>query len=335
MSSSLQLNSQQMLRHFLAIEGLPQAVLTRILSRAETYLEAGITNVYEDLQGKTVVNLFFEASTRTRCSFELAANRLSANVLNIDIAASSTTKGETLLDTIRTIEAMGTDVFVIRHQAAGAAHFIAQHCQPHIAVLNAGDGQHEHPTQAMLDMLAIQRIKGEFPGLTVVIIGDILHSRVARSQIYALSTLGASEIRVIAPPTLLPIEIERMGVRVFHNIDEGLMGADVVIALRLQKERMCGHFLPSERSFFQEYGLTIKRLGHAKPDAIVLHPAPLNRGIEISSEVADGYQSQILAQVTDGVAVRMAVMAEVMETQTMNAQVMNAQVMDTHGEGGQ
>ena len=312
MSYPLQLTEDgKQLRHFLAIEGLSAPLLTQLLDDADQYLEAGLHVQYASLKAKTVVNLFFEASTRTLCSFELAERRLAANVLTVDINNSSTSKGETLVDTLHTLEAMGVDMFVMRHPQAGAADFIAKHVQPHVAVLNAGDGQHEHPTQALLDMLSIRRVKKEFGHLTVAIIGDILHSRVARSQIYALSILGAAEIRVIAPKTLLPSQVKQLGVKVFHNLEEGLAGVDVVIALRLQRERMHSQFLPSEQEFFKQYGLTKKSLAYAKADAIVLHPAPLNRGVEISTDVANGEQSHILRQVTHGVAVRMAVMAHI------------------------
>jgi aspartate carbamoyltransferase catalytic subunit len=278
------------------------------------------------LRGKTVVNLFFEASTRTRSTFELAAKRLSADVLNININTSAASKGESLFDMLRNLEAMASDMFVVRHAQSGAAHFIAESVTPGVAIVNAGDGWHAHPTQAMLDMLTIRQNKGKFEGLKVAIIGDILHSRVARSQICALNTLGVDEIRVIAPNTLLPTKVESLGVTVFNNLEQGLADIDVIIMLRLQKERMHGALLPSEQEYFKLYGLTQEKLKCAKPDAIVMHPGPINRGVEIESEVADGPQSVILDQVTNGIAIRMAVMSMAMsgQTETKNLLAENA-----------
>jgi len=237
------------------------------------------------------------------------------HVVTLDIRNSATSKGESLLDTIRNLGAMNCDMFVVRHQHSGVAHFIARYCPPHISVLNAGDGYHQHPTQAMLDMLTIRQHKKEFPPLKVGIVGDILHSRVARSQIHALTTLCTGEVRVIAPRTLIPAGIEQMGVNVFNNMEQGLDDLDVIIMLRLQKERMQGGLLPSEREYFSLYGLTEERVKLAKPEAIVMHPGPVNRGVEIDSRVADGSQSVILQQVNNGIAVRMAVMAMVMSGQ--------------------
>jgi len=314
MSQPLQLTKNGQLKHFLSIDGLDQALLTEILDTAESF--AGISEHQVKkvplLRGKTIVNLFFENSTRTRTTFELAATRLSADVLNINIATSATSKGESLLDTIRNLEAMHVDMFVVRHAISGAAHFIAQHTAPHISVINAGDGQHAHPTQAMLDMFTIRQHKKQFAGLKVAIVGDILHSRVARSQIRALNALGVAEVRVIAPKTLLPAYVESMGVIPLHDMHEGLRDVDVVIMLRLQKERMNSAFLPSEGEFFRCYGLTEAKLKLAKPDAIVMHPGPINRGVEIASSVADGPQSVILQQVSNGIAVRMAIMTMTM-----------------------
>jgi aspartate carbamoyltransferase catalytic subunit len=309
--AGLQLSPDGRLRHFLTIEGLSRALLTEILDTAESFAGVKDQTVKKVplLRGKTIVNLFFEASTRTRTTFELAAKRLSADVLNVNISDTSTVKGESLLDTLRNLEAMYTDMFVVRHTDSGAAPFIARHVAPHISVINAGDGRHAHPTQAMLDMFTIRRHKPEFGNLCVAIVGDIMHSRVARSQIHALNTLGAGEVRVVAPMTLIPAEVQQLGVRVFHQMSEGLKDADVVIMLRLQKERMRGALLPSEHEYFQLYGLTEVRLSVAKPDAIVMHPGPINRGVEIGSEVADGARSVILQQVTYGIAIRMAVMA--------------------------
>jgi len=245
-------------------------------------------------------------------TFELAAKRLSADVLNLDVAHSSTRKGETLLDTLRNLEAMQMDMLVVRHAESGAADFFARHAAPHVSVLNAGDGRHAHPTQALLDMFTIRRHKADFSALTVVIVGDVAHSRVARSQIHALRILGVPDIRVVAPRTLLPVDIETLGVRVFPHLETALRDCDVVIALRLQRERMQGTFLPSEGEYFRHYGLDAARLALARPNALVMHPGPINRNVEIASAVADGPQSVILEQVTNGIAVRMAVMAQVL-----------------------
>lgn len=308
---NLQLNAKGKLRHFLSIEGLNRSILNNILDTAESFTSITDRTIKKVpiLRGKTVANLFFEASTRTRSTFELAAQRLSADILNLNINTSATVKGESLLDTIQNLEAMQIDMFVIRHQDSGSAHFFAQHVSPGVSVLNAGDGQHAHPTQAMLDMFTIRRHKQQFENLTVAIVGDIKHSRVARSQIHALNLLNTGQVRVIAPRTLLPDQCETLGVQVYHDFDQGLKDVDVVIMLRLQKERMTGALLPSEKEYFMQYGLTAERLKLAKPDAIVMHPGPANRGIEIESSVMDGSQSVILQQVTFGIAVRMAVMS--------------------------
>lgn len=321
MSRHLQLTEQGKLKHFLTIEGLDKKLLTEILDTAESFAGVSEHQVKKVplLRGKTIVNLFFENSTRTRTTFELAATRLSADVLNMNIATSATSKGESLLDTIHNLEAMHVDMFVVRHAISGAAHFIAQHTAPHISVINAGDGQHAHPTQAMLDMFTIRQHKKQFEGLKVAIVGDILHSRVARSQILALNTLGVSEVRVIAPKTLLPADVKSMGVMPLQDMDEGLSDVDVVIMLRLQKERMNSAFLPSESEFFRCYGLTETKLSRAKSDAIVMHPGPINRGVEIDSSVADGPQSVILQQVSNGIAVRMAIMTMTMGHQGAKA----------------
>ena len=308
---NLQLNAQGKLQHFLSIEGLNNSLLTEILNTAESFANISEKNVKKIplLRGKTIVNLFFENSTRTRATFELAAARLSADVLSMNIATSATSKGESLLDTIRNLEAMQVDMFIVRHSLSGAAHFIAQHAAEHVCVINAGDGQHEHPTQAMLDMFTIRRVKKQFAGLRVAIVGDILHSRVARSQIHALNILGAQEVRVIAPKTLLPAQVESLGVTVFYDLVAGLKNVDVIIMLRLQKERMNSALLPSESEYFKCFGLSDEKLSIANKDAIVMHPGPINRGIEISSSVADGPQSVILQQVRNGIAVRMAIMS--------------------------
>ncbi len=310
-SSRVQLTEDGKLRHFLSVEHLPRSLLEDILDTAASFVDVGGRAIKKVplLRGKTVVNLFFESSTRTRSTFELAAKRLSADVLNLDITKSATSKGETLLDTLRNLEAMAADMFVVRHQDSGAPFFIANEVTPRVAVINAGDGRHAHPTQAMLDMYTIRHYKGGFAGLRVAIVGDILHSRVARSQIHALNILGAEEVRLIGPRTLLPADVEQLGVTVFTDMAQGLKDVDVVIMLRLQKERMDSALLPSEGEFFRLYGLNNEKLRHARPDAIVMHPGPINRGVEIASEVADGPRSVILNQVTFGIAVRMAVMS--------------------------
>ncbi|MGQ2965423.1 aspartate carbamoyltransferase catalytic subunit [Methylophilus sp.] len=306
-----QLNAQGQLQHLLSIEGLPKRILTDILDAAENFVGVAEREIKKVplLRGKTVCNLFFENSTRTRTTFEIAAKRLSADVLNLNVSTSSQSKGESILDTVNNLIAMHADMFVVRHQQSGAAHFIAQHVPPHISVINAGDGRHAHPTQGLLDVFTIRKYKPEMHNLRVAIVGDVLHSRVARSEIHALATLGVPEIRVIAPRTLLPAEVEKLGVQVYHNMDQGLKDVDVIMMLRLQNERMSGALLPSTQEFFQTFGLTPERLTLARPDAIVMHPGPMNRGVEIDSSVADGKQSVILPQVTYGIAVRMAVMA--------------------------
>jgi aspartate carbamoyltransferase catalytic subunit len=306
-----QLNAHGELIHLLSVEGLPKAVLTQILDAAGTFLSVNDREVKKVplLRGKSVFNLFFENSTRTRTTFEIAAKRLSADVINLDIARSSAAKGESLLDTIANLSAMHADMFVVRHGESGAPYLIAQHCAPHVHVVNAGDGRHAHPTQGLLDMYTIRHYKKDFADLVVAIVGDIVHSRVARSDIHALTTLGAAEIRAVGPKTLVPGDLAQMGVRVCHNMAEGIRGADVVIMLRLQNERMSGAMLPSAAEFAKSYGLTADKLALAKSDAIVMHPGPINRGVEIDSAVADGAHSVILPQVTFGIAVRMAVMS--------------------------
>ncbi|MBI5919843.1 MAG: aspartate carbamoyltransferase catalytic subunit [Nitrosomonadales bacterium] len=307
-----QLNKHGELQHLLSTEGLPARIVRDILDRAEGFLGvAGEREIRKVplLHGKSVFNIFFENSTRTRTTFEIAAKRLSADVVNLNIGSSSTSKGETLLDTVDNLCAMHADMFVVRHSSSGAAHLIARHVAPDIHVVNAGDGRHAHPTQALLDMFTIRHYKKEFHNLRVAIVGDVLHSRVARSQIHALTTLGVPEVRVIAPKTLLPTAVENLGVQVYHDMEQGLKDVDVVMMLRLQNERMQGALLPSAQEYFKKYGLTQERLAVAKSDAIVMHPGPMNRGVEIDSSVADGAQSVILPQVTFGIAVRMAVMS--------------------------
>jgi aspartate carbamoyltransferase catalytic subunit len=309
--ASLQVGADGKLRHLLTTEGLPAEMIRHILDTADQFVSVGEREVKKVplLRGKAIFNVFFENSTRTRTTFEIAAKRLSADVINLNVGASSTTKGETLLDTVWNLQAMDADMFIVRHSQSGAPHLIARHVRPGVAVINAGDGRHAHPTQGLLDMYTIRHYKRDFSALTVAIVGDVLHSRVARSQIHALKTLGVPELRVVAPKTLLPAQVERLGVRVFTDMAEGLRGCDVVIMLRLQNERMNGALLPSAGEFFKCYGLTAEKLAHAKPDAIVMHPGPMNRGVEIDSPVADGRQSVILPQVTFGIAVRMAVMS--------------------------
>lgn len=310
-----QLDKNGGLQHLLTIDGLPRDVLTAILDTAAPFTEVAEREVKKLplLRGKSVFNLFFESSTRTRTTFEIAAKRLSADVINLNISTSSTSKGETLLDTVDNLCAMQADMFVVRHAASGAPFLIAQHLAAmgldHIHVINAGDGRHAHPTQGLLDVYTIRHYKKDFTRLTVAIVGDILHSRVARSDIHALTTLGVPEVRAVGPLTLLPAGLEQLGVRVFTRLDEGIRGADVIIMLRLQNERMRGALLPSAQEYFRNYGLTPEKLALAKPDAIVMHPGPMNRGVEIDSRVADGGQSVILPQVTFGIAVRMAVLS--------------------------
>ncbi|OON60655.1 aspartate carbamoyltransferase [Massilia sp. KIM] len=310
-----QLNTHGELQHLLTIEGLKKSHIDHILDTASSFVSISDREVKKVplMRGKSVFNLFFENSTRTRTTFEIASKRLSADVINLNIQASSTAKGESLLDTIDNLSAMHADMFVVRHAQSGAPYLIAQHLnrtkQSHVHVVNAGDGRHAHPTQGLLDMYTIRHYKKDFTNLRVAIVGDILHSRVARSDIHALTTLGVPEVRAIGPHTLLPGGLEQMGVRLFTNIDEGLKDVDVIIMLRLQNERMSGALLPSAQEYFKSYGLTPERLALAKPDAIVMHPGPMNRGVEIDSAVADGSQAVILPQVTFGIAVRMAVMS--------------------------
>ena len=306
-----QLTDDGELKHLLSIEGLPKRILNQILDTAESFVGVAEREVKKVplLRGKTVCNLFFENSTRTRTTFEIAAKRLSADVITLNVSTSSQSKGETILDTIDNLTAMHADMFVVRHAQSGAAHMIAKHVAPHISVINAGDGRHAHPTQGLLDVFTIRKYKPEMHNLRVAIVGDVLHSRVARSEIHALTTLGVPEVRVIAPKTLLPQDVEKLGVHVYHDMNEGLKDVDVVMMLRLQNERMAGAMLPSAQEYFKTYGLTSEKLALAKPDAIVMHPGPMNRGVEIDSAVADGRQSVILPQVTYGIAVRMAVMS--------------------------
>jgi aspartate carbamoyltransferase catalytic subunit len=294
-------------RHLLGIEGLTRPEIESLLDLSDEAV--GISRQVEkkraSLRGRTQINLFFEASTRTQSSFEIAGKRLGADVMNMAVASSSVKKGETLIDTAATLNAMRPDILVVRHHCAGAVHLLARKVD--CSVVNAGDGAHEHPTQALLDALTIRRNLGRIEGLTVAICGDILHSRVARSNILLLTTLGAS-VRVVGPSTLLPEGIERMGVATFHDMKAGLRDADIVMTLRLQRERMSGAFIPSTKEYFRYFGLDAEKLAYAKPGALVMHPGPMNRGVEIDSLVADGAQSLIREQVEMGVAVRMAVL---------------------------
>ena len=294
-------------RHLLGIEGLSREDITGLLDLSGEFVDLNrqVEKKTAALRGRTLVNLFFEVSTRTQASFELAGKRLGADVMNMSVSSSSMRKGETLIDTAITLNAMRPDIIVVRHHASGAVELLARKVD--CSVINAGDGSHEHPTQALLDALTIRRRKGRIEGLTVAICGDILHSRVARSNIILLNTLGA-RVRVIAPSTLLPSGIERFGVEATRDMREGLAGADIVMMLRLQKERMSGSFIPSMGEFSHYFGLDEKKLSYAKPDALVMHPGPMNRGIEIDTAVADGVQSLIREQVEMGVAVRMAVL---------------------------
>ena len=294
-------------RHLLGIDGLSADEIVGLLDLSEEFVDLNrqIEKKRTTLRGRTQINLFFESSTRTQSSFELAGKRLGADVMNMSVVASAIRKGETLLDTAATLNAMHPDLIVVRHGASGAVELLAQKVQ--CSVINAGDGSHEHPTQALLDALTIRRNKGEIGKLTVAICGDILHSRVARSNIILLNTLGA-RVRVVAPSTLLPAGIERMGVEVFRDMRAGLKDADIVMMLRLQRERMNGSLIPSTKEYFHYYGLDAAKLKYAKPDALVMHPGPMNRGVEIDSAVADGAQSLIQEQVEMGVAVRMAVL---------------------------
>ncbi|HZH28489.1 MAG TPA: aspartate carbamoyltransferase catalytic subunit [Azospirillaceae bacterium] len=295
-------------RHLLGLEGVTAADIGLILDLADGYVDQNRRGERKGalLRGRTVMNLFFENSTRTRTSFELAGKRLGGDVINMSVATSSVKKGETLIDTAMTLNAMHADVLVVRHPESGAVKLLADKVTG--AVINAGDGTHEHPTQALLDALTIRRRKGRLEGLVVTICGDILHSRVARSNIHLLNAVGA-HVRVVGPPTLIPAEIDRLGAEVHHRMETGLDGADIVMMLRLQSERMQGQYVPSTREYFRYYGLDYDKLGRAKPDALIMHPGPMNRGVEIDSEVADDInRSVILDQVELGVAVRMAVL---------------------------
>jgi aspartate carbamoyltransferase catalytic subunit len=307
---NLQQNKNNELQHLLSIKGLDKKIIKKIFYDADKFLIKKDIKLddYTSLNGKTVCNLFFENSTRTQTTFEIAAKRLSANVINLDIATSSQSKGESILDLINNLIAMSVDIFVIRHSEPGIPELIAKNIKSKAHIINAGDGNREHPTQGLLDAFTIRKFKKDFSTLKVAIVGDIEHSRVAKSEISILSILGAKEIRVIGPSALMPSNIDDLNVNVFHTMKEGLKDVDVIMMLRIQKERMSNKTVPSESEYFKSFGLTQKRLKIAKDDALVLHPGPINRGVEIESEVADGKQSVILNQVKYGIAIRMAVM---------------------------
>lgn len=319
-SYTAQLDSKGQLRHLLAIDGLKEQHLLALLDKAETFFDPTTQQIrqLDTLNQITVANLFFEPSTRTRSTFELAAKKLSAHVLNLPIAHSATKKGESLRDTVRNLKAMQCQVLVVRHALSGAAHFIASQVEESCTVVNAGDGWHAHPTQALLDMYTIRKHRGDFKNLCVAIVGDVLHSRVARSQIHALNLLRTGEIRVIGPKTLLPAHIDQMGVKVFNNLAEGLQSVDVVMMLRLQSERMGSGLLPKGNAYYRSYGLTPESLAHANKNALIIHPGPINRGVEIHSDIADSPNAVILDQVTNGIAVRMAVLSTLVQNREKN-----------------
>jgi aspartate carbamoyltransferase catalytic subunit len=312
-----QLNRDGKLTHLLTLEGMPKEQILYILDTARQFVSVTSPNREVKkvplLRGKSVFNLFFENSTRTRTTFEIAANRLSADIINLDIPTSSTSKGESLIDTIDNLIAMQADIFVVRHNISKAPIEIANHVPERVHVINAGDGSHQHPTQGLLDAYTMRHFKQDFSKLKVAIIGDILHSRVAKSNIHALTTLGCHDIRAIGPESLLPSDLAKdlsaLGVKIFHKVEDGIKDADVVMTLRIQKERMDQGQVPEGTAFFSQFGLNAERLALAKPDAIVMHPGPMNRGVEIDSAIADGKQSVILNQVTFGIAIRMAVMS--------------------------
>lgn len=309
--TKLQLNKTGNLNHLLTTEGLKEDLIFKIFNLADSFLNINNRDIKNVplLRGKTVCNLFFENSTRTRTTFEIAAKRLSADVINLDIPSSSQSKGESVLDTIDNLIAMGADIFIIRHSQPGIPEKIAKHVGPNVHIINAGDGHHAHPTQGLLDVFTIKKFKDNFKLLSTAIVGDIKHSRVARSEIFALSALGVPDIRLIGPKNLMPDNIKVSNIKIFDSMEKGLKDVDVIMMLRIQKERMTGDNIPSEEDYFTNFGLRKKHLGLSKKDAIVMHPGPMNRGVEIDSEVADSDQSVILSQVTFGIAIRMAVMA--------------------------
>ena len=316
--AKLQLSSDGKIRHFLTIEGLSRSQLVELLDIAEGFksIHGQPVKKIPILRGKTVVNLFFENSTRTRTTFDIAAQRLSADLITIDIRTSSQSKGESLNDILKNLQSMQVDLFVVRHHSGGAAHFIAQRVDSTIAVINAGDGYHAHPTQALLDLMTMRQRAGDPSKLSVAIIGDIKHSRVARSLIHGLKGMQCTDIRIIGPPTLIPNNINTYGVSKYFDIKKGIKDVNVIVCLRLQTERMQSSLIPSANEFFKLFGITNERLKYAAKNVIIMHPGPINRGIEISDEVADGDSSVILNQVTNGIAVRMAVMAATLSNRT-------------------
>jgi len=305
------ISNNSKINHLISTDDLNYESIIKIFDMAESFFKIGQRDIKKIplLRGKTICNLFFENSTRTRTTFEIAAKRLSADVINLDIPTSSQSKGESIFDMVDNLIAMGTDIFVVRHPEAGVPNKIANHVASNIHIINGGDGSNAHPTQGLLDAFTIRKFKKNFSNLKIAIVGDIQHSRVAKSEINVLSTLGAKEIRVIGPKSLMPDNIDQLKVKVFHTMEEGLKDVDVVMMLRIQKERMSNDTIPSESEYFKSFGLNQKRLKIAKDNALVLHPGPINRGVEIESEVADGKQSAILNQVKYGIAIRMAVMA--------------------------
>ncbi len=305
------ISNNSKINHLISTDDLNYELIIKIFDMAESFFKIGQRDIKKIplLRGKTICNLFFENSTRTRTTFEIAAKRLSADVINLDIPTSSQSKGESIFDMVDNLIAMGTDIFVVRHPEAGVPNKIANHVASNIHIINGGDGSNAHPTQGLLDAFTIRKFKKNFSDLKIAIVGDIQHSRVAKSEINVLSTLGAKEIRVIGPKSLMPDNIDQLKVKVFHTMEEGLKDVDVVMMLRIQKERMSNDTIPSESEYFKSFGLNQKRLKIAKDNALVLHPGPINRGVEIESEVADGKQSVILNQVKYGIAIRMAVMA--------------------------
>ena len=312
----IQFNSKNQLKHLLNVELLNLEHIKEIISLADYYENEKIKK-FNDLHGKTIANLFFEPSTRTKTTFELASKKLSADFINIDVANSSTNKGESVLDMIKTLEAMNCDMFIVRHSVSGTPHYIAQEVGDNIAVINAGDGSHAHPTQAMLDMYTIKKNKGGFQNLNISIVGDILHSRVAKSTIAALKVLSVKNINIVGPKNLMPDNINQLNANYVESLEEGIAEADVIIMLRLQKERM-HEALISTDDYYKEYGLTKQKLRVAKKDVIVMHPGPINRGIEIDSDVADGKHSVILDQVSSGIAIRMSIMSLIFKNRKSN-----------------
>ena len=308
--SNIQLSKKGNFQHLLSIEGMSKELIIKIFDIAETFLKIGKNDVKKVplLRGKTVCNLFFENSTRTRTTFEIAAKRLSADVLNLDISSSSQSKGESIIDTINNLIAMSGNIFVIRHPESGMPEYIASNVNKDVHIINAGDGNNSHPTQGLLDAFTIRKYKKDFDGLKIAIIGDIKHSRVARSEMHALSILGVSEIRLVGPKIFMPDDIDQNKFMEFNDMESGISDVDVVMMLRIQKERMQQEIIPSEENYFESFGLTTELMKLAKKNAIVMHPGPINRGVEIQTEVADSAQSVILAQVTFGIAIRMAVM---------------------------